>query len=76
MSPYDQFDAELRHLIREGCTPNEALQALIDEYPESMDQAIEAFKRIQAVERGSRDWDNPEGDDKYDYLDNDSDYYT
>lgn len=54
MSPYDQFDEEIKHLIRQGCTQNEVLQQLTVYYPQLMNQAMQVLLHIQAVERNLR----------------------
>lgn len=50
MSPYGQYDAEIKRLIRQGCSPNQALQQLIAQYPELVREAARVLKHIQAVE--------------------------
>jgi hypothetical protein len=54
MSPYGQYDAEIKRLIRQGCSPNEALQRLTAQYPELVRQAAKVLKHIQAIERNLR----------------------
>lgn len=53
-SPYGQYDAEIRRLIRQGCSQNQVLQALSQQYPGVYDQAAQVLKRIQAIERELR----------------------
>jgi hypothetical protein len=50
-SPYDQFDADIKNLIRQGCSISKVSQHLLNQYPPLIAQAAEVLKHIQAVER-------------------------
>ncbi|MGP1375459.1 MAG: hypothetical protein ACTS3T_21720 [Almyronema sp.] len=54
MSPYTQFDEEIKQLICQGCSQNQVLQQLTVRYPQLVKQAAEILKRIQAIEREMR----------------------
>jgi hypothetical protein len=53
-APYDQFDSEIRNLIRQGCTTTEASQQLLTQYPQLVNQYDQLLKQVQAVERNLR----------------------
>ena len=53
-SPYDQYNAEIKRLIGQGCTQNKVLQQLNANYPQLVNQAASVLKHIQAIERGLR----------------------
>jgi len=53
-SPYGQLDPEIKQLIRQGCSPNEVLQQLLQQYPQLVRQAAQVLKHIQAVARKTR----------------------
>jgi len=53
-SPYDQFDLEIKHLMRQGCSKNEVFQQLTTKYPQLVNETAQILKRIQAVERKLR----------------------
>jgi len=53
-SPYGQLDQEIKQLIRQGCSPNEVSQQLLQQYPQLVRQASQFLKHIQAVEREMR----------------------
>lgn len=53
-SPYDQYNAEIERLIRQGCSNQIVQQQLLSKYPQLMTQAAQVLKYIQAVEREIR----------------------
>jgi len=53
-SPYGQLDQEIKQLIRQGCSPNEVSQQLLQQYPQLVRQAAQVLKHIQAVARKTR----------------------
>jgi hypothetical protein len=61
-SPHDQYNAEIKRLIRQGCSPNQALQQLTTRYPQLMDQAAQVLKNVQKIERELRQSDNQDTD--------------
>lgn len=50
-SPYDQLDAGIKHLIRQGCSPNAVSQQSLNQYPQLVNQAAQVLKQTQAIER-------------------------
>jgi cytochrome c-type biogenesis protein CcmH/NrfF len=52
--PYDQLDAQIKQLFRQGCSQNQVLQQLTANYPQLVNQAAQVLKRIQAIERELR----------------------
>ena len=51
---YDQFDEEVKRLIRQGASMEEVSKRLLREYPQLVSQAAQVLKHIQAVERDLR----------------------
>ena len=56
--PYDQFDDDIKHLIRQGCSPNEASKQLLRQYPQLIREAAQILQHVQAIERnlGKAGW--------------------
>lgn len=52
--PYDQFDDDIKHLIRQGCSPNEVSQKFLHQYPQFISDSARLLKHIQNVERNVR----------------------
>ena len=53
-SPYGQLDLEIKRLIRQGASPQQVSQHLLQQYPQLVRQASQFLKHIQAVEREMR----------------------
>lgn len=56
--PYDQFDDDIKRLIRQGCSPNEASKQLLRQYPQLIREAAQILQHVQAIERnlGKAGW--------------------
>lgn len=53
-SPYDQYNAEIERLIRQGCSNQQVSQQLLAQYPQLVHQAAQLLRHVQAVERELR----------------------
>jgi hypothetical protein len=53
-SSYGQLDPEIKSLIRQGCSPSQVAQQLLQQYPQLVSEAAKVLKHVQAIERGMR----------------------
>lgn len=53
MAPLDEFIKRVRELRRQGCTENEIVHQVVEQYPTLCRTVDEAVRRIQKIERQS-----------------------